>query len=58
LPIGSRGRWSGIAFPWPLAKLDIVNRALAAIGDNLVIVADTADEWNTCSPNYDMPSPT
>src|SRR6516165_8904454 len=43
-----------MAFSWPLAKLDIVNRALAATGDNLVNVADDgSDEWNTCSPAYD-----
>ena len=41
-------------FPWPLDKLDVINSALAATGDNLVNQADDgSDEWNTCSPAYD-----
>lgn len=43
-----------MSFPWPLAKLDCVNRALARTGDNLVNVADDgSDEWNVASPAYD-----
>ena len=43
-----------MSYPWPLAKLDIVNRALQSTGDNLVAVADDgSDEWNVASPAYD-----
>lgn len=43
-----------MSFPWPLAKLDCINRALARTGDNLVNVADDgSDEWTVCSPAYD-----
>jgi len=43
-----------MAFPWPLDKLDVINRALARTGDNLVAVADDgSDEWNVASPAYD-----
>ena len=43
-----------MSFPWPLAKLDIIDKALAFTGDNTVAVAnDGSDEWNTCSPAYD-----
>jgi hypothetical protein len=41
-------------FAWPLAKLDVINSALAATGDNAVPVADDgSDEWNVASPAYD-----
>lgn len=43
-----------MSFPWPLAKIDVVNSSLAGTGDNLVNVADDgSDEWNTASPAYD-----
>jgi len=43
-----------MSYPWPLAKLDIIDRALAFTGDNLVATEnDGSDEWNTCSPAYD-----
>jgi hypothetical protein len=43
-----------MSYPWPLAKLDIIARALASTGDNVVAVAnDGSDEWNTTSPAYD-----
>src|SRR5262249_48801723 len=43
-----------MAFPWPLTKLDVINSALAATGDNVVGAAnDGSDEWNTASPAYD-----
>jgi len=43
-----------MSYPWPLAKLDIVNRALSRCGDNTVAVAnDGSDEWNTASPGFD-----
>lgn len=43
-----------MAFVWPLSKIDVINSALAASGDNTVAVADDgSDEWNTASPAYD-----
>jgi hypothetical protein len=43
-----------MSYPWPLNKLDIINRALARAGDNMIDVADDgSDEWNTASPAYD-----
>jgi hypothetical protein len=43
-----------MSYPWPLAKLDIVDRALSACGDNVVAVAnDGSDEWAIASPAYD-----
>jgi hypothetical protein len=43
-----------MAFTWPLAKLDVINSALTATGDNLVNVADDgSDEWTVASPSYD-----
>jgi hypothetical protein len=43
-----------MSYPWPLAKIDIIDRALAITGDNTVAVADDgSDEWNTASPAYD-----
>ena len=43
-----------MSFTWPLAKLDVINSALAATGDNLVNVADDgSDEWTVSSPAYD-----
>ena len=43
-----------MAFPWPLAKLDVINRALSRTGNNDVAVADDgSDEWNVASPAYD-----
>jgi hypothetical protein len=42
-----------MAYPFPLDELAVINRALAATGDNLVNVADDgSDEWNTCDPSY------
>jgi hypothetical protein len=42
-----------MAFNSPLDELGIINRALAATGDNLVNAADDgSDEWNTCDPAY------
>jgi hypothetical protein len=43
-----------MSYPWPLAKIDIIDRALSVTGDNVVAVADDgSDEWNTASPAYD-----
>ena len=43
-----------MSYPWPLAKIDIINRALGRTGDNTVAVAnDGSDEWNSASPAYD-----
>jgi hypothetical protein len=43
-----------MSYSWPLAKLDIINRALGRSGNNQVPVADDgSDEWNTASPAYD-----
>jgi len=43
-----------MSYPWPLAKVDIINHALAITGDNQpVAVNDGSDEWNTASPGYD-----
>src|SRR5215831_8184369 len=43
-----------MSYPWPLAKLDIIDHALSVTGNNLVAVAnDGSDEWNTASPAYD-----
>src|SRR5215469_5733806 len=43
-----------MSFPWPLDKLDVINSALTATGDNIVNVADDgSDEWTVCSPAYD-----
>jgi hypothetical protein len=43
-----------MSFTWPLAKLDVINSALAVTGDNLVNVADDgSDEWTVASPAYD-----
>jgi hypothetical protein len=43
-----------MSYPWPLAKIDIIDRALVATGDNTVAVADDgSDEWNVASPAYD-----
>lgn len=42
-----------MSFSWPLDELGLVNRALAATGDNTVSQADDgSDEWNTCDPAY------
>lgn len=43
-----------MAYPWPLDKLGIINRALFLSGDNLVAAADNgSDEWNVASAAYD-----
>ena len=43
-----------MSFQWPLAKLDIIDSALVATGDNLVaVVNDGSDEWNVASPAYE-----
>jgi hypothetical protein len=43
-----------MSYPWPLAKIDIINRALDRCGDNAVAVAnDGSDEWTIASPAYD-----
>ena len=43
-----------MSFPWPLAKLDVIQSALAVTGDNTVAVAnDGSDEWAVSSPVYD-----
>jgi hypothetical protein len=43
-----------MSFQWPLAKLDVIQSALAATGDNQPSVAnDGSDEWNTASPAYE-----
>ena len=42
-----------MAYTFPLDELGIINRALAATGDNTVSAADDgSDEWNTCDPAY------
>lgn len=39
---------------WPLAKLDLINEALALSGNNLVAQADDgSDEWTVCSAAYE-----
>lgn len=41
-------------FQWPLAKIDVINSALALTGDNQVAAADNgSDEWNVASPAYE-----
>src|SRR6516225_10756876 len=41
-------------FQWPLAKIDIIQSALAETGDNVPPVAnDGSDEWNVASPAYE-----
>lgn len=43
-----------MAIQWPVAKLDLVNRALALTGNNLVVAEnDGSDEWTVCSPAYE-----
>ena len=43
-----------MSFPFPLAKIDVINSALATAGDNNpVAVNDGSDEYNTASPAYD-----
>lgn len=43
-----------MAFTWPVSKLDLINRALAVCGDNLVaVLEDGSDEYNVCSPAYE-----
>jgi hypothetical protein len=43
-----------MSFEWPRDKLDLINSALLACGDNSVNVADDgSDEWNVCSPAYE-----
>jgi hypothetical protein len=43
-----------MSFQWPVAKLDLINRALAITGDNLVaVLEDGSDEYNVCSPAYE-----
>lgn len=43
-----------MTFQWPVAKLDLINRALAQCGDSLCNTADDgSDEWNTASPAYE-----
>jgi hypothetical protein len=42
------------SFPFPLAKIDIINSALVETGNNIVAMAnDGSDEWNVGSPAYD-----
>jgi hypothetical protein len=39
---------------WPLAKIDLINEALALTGNNLVAQADDgSDEWTVCSAAYE-----
>src|SRR6516165_11161512 len=41
-------------FQWPLAKIDLIQSALAETGDNVPPVAnDGSDEWNVASPAYE-----
>lgn len=43
-----------MAFEFPRDKLDLINSALTATGDNLCNAADDgSDEWNVCSPAYE-----
>lgn len=43
-----------MSFQWPVSKLDVINSALTACGDNVVNVADDgSDEWNVASPAYE-----
>jgi hypothetical protein len=43
-----------MAFTWPVGKIDLINRALAATGNNLVAVLDDgSDEYAVCSPAYE-----
>lgn len=45
-------------YQWPVSKLDLINRALSQLGDNLCNVAeDGSDEWNTASPAYEEALP-
>jgi hypothetical protein len=42
------------AFQWPIGKIECINSALSACGDNLVAVADDgSEEWNAASPAYE-----
>lgn len=44
-----------MSFEFPYDKLSVINAALALTGDNLVPAADDgSDEWNTCSPAYEL----
>lgn len=39
---------------WPLGKIDLINRALALTGNNLInTLEDGSDEYNVCSPAYE-----
>jgi len=50
--VGSNPTLTG--FPFPLYKVDVINSALAATGDNNpVAFNDGSDEWNVSSPAYD-----
>lgn len=43
-----------MSFQWPVSKLDLINRALAVTGNNLVnVLEDGSDEYNVCSPAYE-----
>ena len=39
---------------WPLAKIDLINQALALTGNNLVAASDDgSDEWTIASAAYE-----
>lgn len=43
-----------MSFQWPVAKIDVINRALAVTGNNLVsVLEDGSDEYRVCSPAYE-----
>lgn len=43
-----------MAVQWPVDKLTLINRALAATGNNLCnTLEDGSDEYNVCSPAYE-----
>jgi hypothetical protein len=43
-----------MSFQWPVAKLDLINRALALTENNLVAqLEDGSDEYTVCSPAYE-----
>lgn len=43
-----------MAMQWPVQKIDLINRALANTGNNLVnVLEDGSDEYTVCSPAYE-----
>ena len=53
LSLSSGGPQPAPGYPWPLAKIDVINTALLETGNNTCAVNDGSDEWNVGSPAYD-----